>query len=224
MSPKNANHAPLAPVPQQQRSRESEKRLLDAAEELLADRIWEDVSIAEIALRAGMSVGGVYARFAAKENLLRALHARYERDRTERLSAFFEDDHWREAPLEARIRGLVDALTDLLERRRGVLRSFILEFWSARLDDQHALNERLGGLYDRAAEFLLERRHDMGRPDADTAVRLAINFMLAAAREHFLLKPAPQPGAVVQDREAFNREAARMMCAYLEVTERGDTQ
>ena len=59
--------------PQQDRSHESTRRLLDAAAELVAERGYADATVAEIGKRAGYSRGLVSARFGSKENLMWAL-------------------------------------------------------------------------------------------------------------------------------------------------------
>jgi len=55
--------------PRQARSRESERRLLEAARELLVARGWDEITVAEIAAHAGLAVGAFYARFASKRAL-----------------------------------------------------------------------------------------------------------------------------------------------------------
>ncbi len=59
--------------PQQDRSHDSTRRLLDAAAELVAERGYADATVAEIGKRAGYSRGLVSARFGSKENLMWAL-------------------------------------------------------------------------------------------------------------------------------------------------------
>jgi len=57
-------------TPQQQRSRATHDALLQAFRRLLRTKPFAEISVAEIAGAAGMSVGGFYARFAAKDALL----------------------------------------------------------------------------------------------------------------------------------------------------------
>jgi len=61
--------APLRRAPRQARSRASERRLIEAARDLLLDRAWDEISVAEIASRAKLAVGAFYSRFASKEAL-----------------------------------------------------------------------------------------------------------------------------------------------------------
>ena len=62
--------------PRQARSEETLERLLDAAEELLAERGFDEITVPEIASKAKSSVGAFYARFKDKDGLLHALHQR----------------------------------------------------------------------------------------------------------------------------------------------------
>src|SRR5271165_2982790 len=66
-----AKKQPLAP--QQDRSRESLRRLLQAATEVLEEKGLEGATIPRIAARAGLSPGAVYRRFRDKDALLRTL-------------------------------------------------------------------------------------------------------------------------------------------------------
>ena len=59
--------------PKQARSQKSMARLLEAAASLIERHGFDRVSVAEIARKAGSSVGGFYSRFRDKDELLRTL-------------------------------------------------------------------------------------------------------------------------------------------------------
>lgn len=63
----------LAPPPRQERSRRKRDALLQAAQELFAERGYEETSIEAIAHRAGAAVGGFYQHFASKRQILLVL-------------------------------------------------------------------------------------------------------------------------------------------------------
>ncbi|MFZ1992009.1 MAG: TetR/AcrR family transcriptional regulator [Alphaproteobacteria bacterium] len=65
----------------QKRSQVTYDKLIEAAFALLQDREWEALPVAEIAERAGYSVGAFYARFKNKDEFHRALVARYAANR-----------------------------------------------------------------------------------------------------------------------------------------------
>ncbi|HEY1598537.1 MAG TPA: helix-turn-helix domain-containing protein, partial [Pirellulales bacterium] len=60
--------------PRQTRSQETLERLLDAAEEVFAEKGFESATVAEVVRRAKSSVGAMYARFTDKNALLSCLH------------------------------------------------------------------------------------------------------------------------------------------------------
>lgn len=64
-------------TPKQARSRESQRKILDATLSLLDERHFESMTIADIAAVAGMAVGNFYKRFKNKEALLPHLYAEY---------------------------------------------------------------------------------------------------------------------------------------------------
>ncbi|AUZ33072.1 hypothetical protein C3B78_00235 [Arthrobacter sp. PGP41] len=63
-------------VPQQERSRKSELKLLAAAEDVLAERGAGDFSLVDVATRAGVTTGTIYSRFKGKGELVHAVHER----------------------------------------------------------------------------------------------------------------------------------------------------
>lgn len=63
--------------PRQRRGRRTLERLLDAAEALIEEKGFEDVTIADIARAARSSVSAFYRRFRDKDALLHALHERF---------------------------------------------------------------------------------------------------------------------------------------------------
>ena len=60
----------------QDRSRQTAERIVAAALDLLGDRSFDQMKVTEIAARAGISVGGFYARFSSKDAVIDYLNAR----------------------------------------------------------------------------------------------------------------------------------------------------
>jgi len=63
-------------TPQQARSQETLDRFLEATEQLLREKPFDDITIAEIVDRAGRTVGSFYARFDDKIGVVKTLTAR----------------------------------------------------------------------------------------------------------------------------------------------------
>jgi AcrR family transcriptional regulator len=72
-----SENAPLGVrPPRQARSRAALERILVSAEQVLADTGFDDLTMAAVAERAGLSVGAIYRRFEGKEHLLIAVKDR----------------------------------------------------------------------------------------------------------------------------------------------------
>lgn len=118
---------PLTHSPKQARSKSTEERLLNALELLLEEAYFDQISIKDIAGKAGVAVGTVYRRFKDKDALLPVLYGRYEQD----LQAWV-DSMWSEQVLqqcsdaEARLHHLVTAHVEFYSTHRGMMRTLHL--------------------------------------------------------------------------------------------------
>jgi AcrR family transcriptional regulator len=86
---------------QQIRTRETQARLLDAAEEIFVRDGFEGAQLDEIAATAGRSKGAVYTHFKSKEDLFLALFEHRTRSYVERLSESLHKRTNRSQSLEA---------------------------------------------------------------------------------------------------------------------------
>jgi AcrR family transcriptional regulator len=180
----------------QARSRNTEQKILAATDRLLRRRRFDDIAMTDIAGEAGVSVGGIYARFESKEALLQALHARYETHRTEQLRRATKPTQWLGADLEERVRGIVAALVTLMREQRHVLRTFLLRYWSRPEEATGPFAETLEDLYRSAADIILEARAAISAPNPTRAVRTALAVVAGACRDIIVMKPASAPGAI----------------------------
>lgn len=116
----------LAREPKQGRSRQSFERIIEATIELLRERAYDEITLAEICQRSGVSTGSLYGRVAGKDELLRVVQVRF----LERLSEQFTEEADRIAReargLEQVVPAVVTALGSLLKENASVLRSFML--------------------------------------------------------------------------------------------------
>jgi AcrR family transcriptional regulator len=201
------NVRPLRSVakPKQARSEESLRRLLDAAESLLSERNFTEVSIADIAKRARSSVGGFYARFRDKDELLLALQERFVGELEER---FVEVE--RHVLAKDRIAGLLrpslHMLVEIYRTRRGLLVAFASRAAENRRLHQAGLAFR-HNVIARFTKLLLQFREDIVHPDpelaAELCVQLAMGFMeqtLSAGRLRAGGEPVPE-GRVEEELE-----------------------
>jgi len=196
--------------PQQARSQLTLSRILDATEAILAEKSWEDAGVAEIARRAGSSVGAFYSRFRDKEALLVALHQRFIEEAFATSEAALEEKRWAGASICAIVRDCVAFQIRENDRRRGLLRAFILcgiqdPSFRARAE---RLNERLQELFTK---LVVARRHEILHPVPVVAASF-VGRMISAMILGRLLDPKFVPPGV-----SFVDELTHAALAYLGV-------
>jgi len=115
-----------ARAPKQGRSRQSFERIIEATIDLLRERSYDQITLAEICHLAGVSTGALYGRVTGKDELLRAVQVRF----FERLDVAFTEEAQRIAAqahgLAQVVPAVVAGLGNLLKENASVLRSFML--------------------------------------------------------------------------------------------------
>ncbi|MFE6365797.1 TetR/AcrR family transcriptional regulator [Streptomyces sp. NPDC057806] len=192
--------------PQQARSAATLARILRAAEELASEAGLEELTIAGVAERAGVSVGSIYRRFEGKEQLITALADRMLEQRE-------EDVRHQLRTAEASLSGIVDAYAQAL------LRSFSD---SSRLFSE-LLRIRGAGTLDRGARTIAEIHRllleaatpyadDIRRSDPEAALDTAARVILGACFHNYL-RPDRVTGEAARRRYAL--ELGDVAMAYL---------
>lgn len=212
-----ARHTPhLRRPPRQARSRDTLRRIVAATRELLEQKTFDEISIADITRRANSSVGSFYARFPDKAALLDHLDELYARSVIDQAEGLADPACFADAPLEERVRALVSFLIQLHSAQPGLLRTLILE---ARRRPGGRFGERtrrMTATIPSLMERLLERRHEMGHPDPERAVILGLLMVFSAIRE-VVLFPEALAGLVDYEKEDLVNELTDAYLAYLRV-------
>jgi AcrR family transcriptional regulator len=204
-------------TPRQPRSRQTEERIVRAFGELLGGARFEDVSVQQVAGRAGVSVGGFYARFASKDDLLlHAMYAGYVQDALALAKDAFDPARWTGAgiaPIAHAYFGLMlraardhgPVLREIVHRTRGNPETVAhSEAWAAFRQ----------GVHEPFRWLLAERMDEIRHADPPFALRFAFSAVSSALRESVLFgHMEPSMGPV--DEETMARELARMFCGYL---------
>jgi AcrR family transcriptional regulator len=151
---------------QQARSQQTLERLLDAAEALIADKGFDDVTVAEIAARAGFSVGAVYSRFRDKRAVLHCLQDRFVEEAHLTTDSAFDPDRWQGASIEKIVDEMVAFLVKIHRERRGVVRELLARTMSEpqTVERKELLVAHIG---ERLLALLLERAERIGHPVRD---------------------------------------------------------
>jgi AcrR family transcriptional regulator len=199
--------------PKQARSERTLQRLLDAAEELIKEKGHAAVSIPEIARRAKSSVGGFYARFRDRNELLRALEERHFIELSQRLEALADARRWVNASTAEIVEAAVAELVRSTRERRHMIAAFLVRA----IEDPVI---RAGGLHfrrtveERISALLLPRHSEMSHPDPGLAIELGIQTAFALMQQHVLIEETQAGGRALSD-EDLRRELATMFLRYV---------
>ena len=204
--------------PKQARSEETLRRLLNAAEELITEKGHRAVSIPEIARRADSSVGGFYARFRDKNELLRALEERHFLELSERVDRLADPARWAGADTADVVAAAVSELVSITRERRPIIAAFLANA----LEDPVLLE---GGLRfrrsveERLSALFLTRRDEMSHPDPALAIELAIQTAFAIMQQHVLIEETRAQGRALSDDE-LRRELTTLVLRYVGIEPR----
>jgi AcrR family transcriptional regulator len=196
--------------PQQARSQETLERLLDAAEHLVAEKGFEDTPVAEVARRAGSSVGAFYARFPDKDALLHALYERYYEQAIATADAALDPARWDGARIPEILAAVVRFLVSIYREQSGLIRAFVVRnhsdaaFQARRERLSHYVNERLSAL-------LLARRDEIRHAQPERAAAFGLTLVFSTLESAMLFGELRSAALTLSDDDL----AAELTQAYL---------
>ncbi len=200
---------------QQSRSQKTQQSLLDAAEALFSEQGIKATSVADVARRAGCSVGAVYHHFRDKTALLYALVERMTEEMRETTKRAVDPRRWEGATVRDIIQGYVE-FSLASGRMRPGFKHAALEL--SRDDPQ--VRDHLGELKADAsrgvARLLLDRRSEIGHPDPETAVPFVIDQLSSMLKMR--LDPVLTKMTINEHSDdTFAQECLRSVTSYLEL-------
>jgi AcrR family transcriptional regulator len=199
--------------PKQARSAETLARILDAAEALIADKGLADASIPEIVRRAHSSVGGFYARFKDKNELLRALEERFFLEMVEKLDALAEPGQWERAGVPEIVAACVAELVGTVRERHNLLAAFLSRAAGDPEFILHGVRFRRR-VASRIGELLLRRRDQIGHPEPEVGIDIGVQFAFGLMLQSIVLGDLSAGGRTLSDEE-LEREITRSFVAYI---------
>lgn len=208
-------HSQFFRPPQQTRSQETLDRILDAAEQVLAEKAFGEATLAEIMERAGVTVGAFYRRYPDKNALLRHLDERFFEEMSVRAGELFDPAKWTDASARSVIDLFAQQAVEVYSTRRGLMRSLFLRARTDTVLQQSALDVNKRYIAQLRA-VLMPLRHQMTHPDPERAIELGFMMSIGALRELVVfgeIWPAPP----AHDAR-LAAEVARMYCGYLGVS------
>ena len=169
----------------QKRSQKTFDALISTAFKLLEEREFDEISIAELAQKAGYSVGAFYARFKSKDELFDAMVVRHAEDRRAVRQRQFAAE-----PGDSFIAEIIDETVHYYWERRRFWRAALIrsirdpDFWQPLRKLGHefadALIARMGARAERALTGAEE-----------TNVRFAVQLALGTINNTIINRPGP---------------------------------
>ena len=199
--------------PKQARSAETLARILDAAEDLIAEKGLADASIPEIVRRANSSVGGFYARFRDKAELLRALEERFFLQMEVKLEALADPGQWEQASVPDIVAACVAELVGTVRERHNLLAAFLSRAAGDPEFIEHGLRFRQR-VASRVSDLLLTRRGQLDHPEPEVGIDIGVQFAMGLMLQSVVLGDLRAGGRTLSDRE-LEREITRSFLAYI---------
>ncbi len=197
--------------PRQARSRAALQRLLASAEHVLINDGPEELTIARVAEHAGVSVGGVYRRFAGKEQLIDAVKQALVERLEQSAAAALENA---EPSLEGVVNALATALSETLNEIARLIPAILAGGRTADPPEEglRTLISLQRRFFDAAAPYRGQIRH----PNPDAALDMTFRTVIGAAAHRAATSPWLPDDLTWQQ---WAGEIADMTAAYL-VTKR----
>ncbi len=197
----------------QARSQETLERILEAAEEVVAEKGFDSATVSEIVRRAKSSVGAMYARFTDKESLLACLHERFCEEALATSDAALEASRWEGASIAEIMSTAMPFLVHIYHQKQGLLRAFILR---ASHDDQFAeRGVNLGReISQRLVALLMARRDEIRHPNPEMAVDFGLRMAFDTLDQSTLF-PSMQRTMTRFSPELLGEELVRVFLSYL---------
>ena len=199
----------------QARSQETRQRLLDAAEELIAEKGVADIPLAEIARRAGFSVGAIYARFRDKAGILRSIREQLWEEVCQTADAALDPARWEGATIPEIAQEAIALMVRLHRERIGVLREAM---GRAPGDPELAAQvERVvTHICEKLSVLLLARSDEISHREPILAANFAFRILLGVLKEAILFG-TPGTHGIPSSDERLTEELTRAFLGYLGV-------
>lgn len=165
----------------QARSKETEEALASAARALLETQSFADIRVDEVARRAGISVGGFYARFQGKSALLHLADIDFLDDCIAAFDVVVPEDF--QGTLDELLRAFITVMVEQFDKHRDTIVQImkyasdkdILDFRQRATGFNNYVHGRLRGIMARYADEIVH-------PDPSIAINMTIFIVSAAAR------------------------------------------
>ena len=212
-------------APQQARSRESTRKLLKAAAEVLGQHGINGTTIPRIAQHAGLTPGAVYRRFPHKDALLETVLIGILERQDERLRMMLTPAMARQIPLAVFAEQLINNMLVSYRANAGLMRA-LRQFAQGR--DHTSFYRKVNKLEMRTYKYLVElfllHRKEIKHPDPQMAVSFALVMLISTLIELFLADHDMKnwQAVIPKDDQSLKRELLRSFLSYLRIEQKNN--
>lgn len=204
--------------PRQERSRESEKRLMRAAAEVLGRHGVDGTTIPRIAAHAGLTPGAVYRRFSDKDSLLEAVVLRIMEQQDEQMRTGPLAETAAQIPLPVLAEQVVHSLL-LTYRGNAALIRAVRKFTQESRNEafQKKVQRLEAKTFERLVETVMASAGEIRHANPRMVVSVGLLMVISTLYELILLPwdMRAWKGLLPEDDVALRRELTRAFLAYL---------
>jgi len=197
-----------AKVPSQARSLRTYEAILDAAEALLQERAFSEITTSEIATKAGVTTGAIYGRFKSKDDLLPHLYGRYLNWIDTSVPRWFSSVDWRTKSADEAAEHVAKTIVRLHKARPWLIRAMVLYVReTTRGDSDRTLD------HSQLVCCILTSLRECKDGDraSDASLVFAVHTALTVAREVIVFSDTPMARAVSKDKRSLQFRIARII-------------
>lgn len=200
--------------PKQQRSQDTQRKLIAALHLCLQDKFFEHISIKELAERAGVSVGTFYRRFKDKESLLPLLYQDFGDDLLQWVGRLELNQY---SDLTAAVEQLSVEVYNFLVSRKSIFRTLHLNsrLHSSLLDSDELVARR--AIYRRLAALLLKFGAEIKVAEPSKAADMVIFMMITSLLDKVLYPSLTPAIATNASAEELTLELPQILLPYLKL-------
>ncbi len=206
--------------PQQERSRESLRKLQKATAEVLGQHGVDGTTIPRIARHAGLTPGAVYRRFRDKDALLETTILGILERQDDRLKSGLTAEKVAQIPFPVFAEQVISGMVVTYRSNAALLRAMRIfalgktgtPFWKKACQ----LETRS---YERVVNLFLAHKARIQHPDPRSAIAMALMMVISTLFEVVVLAPVPGPwkSFLPKDDRELQRELTRAFLNYLGV-------
>lgn len=210
---------PALRAPLQERSRDSLRRMLDAAEAVIAKYGLQGTTLPRIAKRAGVSPANVYRRFRDKDALLAAVFERVRKRSSAETAAVVDPEMVRPVGLAQFSRNIIEGMIRNFRAEAGLSRATVEyseQHWNAEFVRKTRASEAQS--FGAMVKTFMLWRDQIRHPDPERAIRFAFVMVALVLRELILFKRTRVFEEILPlNDDILREELSRMFLRYLGV-------